>query len=102
MGDYIEVRGDENPPGSGDVLATRLEREDLPNAPGEDTEIRGFIESGGGASFTILGVTIDTDGGTAFVGIAGVGDLMVGDQVSVDGTETSSTSILADEVQLEN
>ena len=48
VGDYIEVRGDENPPGSGDLLATLLEREDLPNAPGEDTELRGFVESGGG------------------------------------------------------
>ena len=102
VGDYIEVRGDENPPGSGDLLATLLERDDLPNAPGEDTELRGFVELVDVASFTILGVTINTDVGTAFVGIAGVGDLIVGDQVSVDGMETSSTAILADEVQLEN
>ncbi len=102
MGDYIEVRGDENPPGSGEMLATLLEREDLPNAPGEDTELRGFVESVGVTSFTILGVTIDTDGGTLFVGITDVGDLIVGDQVSVDGTEIAATTILADEVQLEN
>jgi len=109
VGDYIEVRGDENPPGSGEMLATLLERDDLPGAPGEGTELRGFVESVDVASFTILGVTINTDvgacgaGGTCFAGgITGVSDLMVGDQVSVDGMETSSTAILADEVELEN
>jgi hypothetical protein len=100
VGDYIEVRGDENPPASGEVLATRLEREDLPNAAGEDTELRGFVESVGVTSFTILGVTIDD--GAMFCGITCVDDLSVGDQVSVDGTETAATNILAVEVQKEN
>ena len=81
------------------MLATLLEREDPPNVAGA-TELRGFVESVGVTSFTILGVTIDD--GAMFCGITCVDDLSVGDQVSVDGTETSSTTILADEVQLEN
>jgi hypothetical protein len=51
--------------------------------------------------FTIAGVMVVTDGGTSFVGVAGVGALQPGDLVDVDGTE-SADILTADEVQLEN
>ena len=80
-------------------------REDPPIPPAPDTELRGFVESVADPSFTILGVTINTNGGTQFVGIpgaGGVGDLKIGNQVSVEGTEISSTAIQAVEVELED
>ena len=54
-GDFIAVRGSEDPNAAGEVLAARLERDDP-----DDTILQGIVESVAGTSFTILGVTIDT------------------------------------------
>jgi hypothetical protein len=105
-GDYVEIRGGERPAGSGRVLAALLEREDLD----DETELQGFVTDVAAPTFTILGVTIQTDGSTEF---ADANDQPIsaaeffsqaaaGSLVKADGVETSPTSILASEVELEN
>jgi hypothetical protein len=62
--DYVEVRGQEMPAGSGEIFAEIVERDDF------DTEaiIQGFIESNGvnRPLITVLGDTIETNGATVF------------------------------------
>ncbi|MDH4259347.1 MAG: DUF5666 domain-containing protein [Gammaproteobacteria bacterium] len=104
-GDYLEVRGTEQPAGSGRILASILERDDVDTR----TILQGFVTSAGAPSFTILGVTITTNGSTQFLGINGVpipsatffSQATAGTLVKARGTETSATAITADEVQLE-
>lgn len=108
-GDYVEVRGTEDVNGAGDVLASRLERDDPPNIPGEDTELQGFVTAVNQPSITILGVTIQTNGGTVF---RDVNDNVIpaatffgqanGRLVSVNGFQSAQTVIDADEVELDN
>ncbi len=105
-GDYVEVRGSEQPAGSGRVLATLIERDDVDT----ETELQGFVTAVANPSFTILGVTISTNGATQFrlddggsisaaqfFSLVGTGAL-----VKATGTETSATAMTADEVELEN
>lgn len=105
-GDYLEVRGDENPPGSGQLWASILERED----PEPETELQGFVETVTDPSFTILGVTIETNGSTVFRDVndalisrdAFFAQVTAGTLVEAEGTESSATVIVADEVEFEN
>jgi len=62
--DYVEVRGQEVPAGSGEILAAIVEREDLDS----EAIIQGFIEMDGvnRPSITVLGDTIETNGATIF------------------------------------
>jgi hypothetical protein len=105
--DYIEVRGQEFPAGSGEIAAVLLDRDD----PRDRTELRGFVEAGGAnrPTLTVLGVTIDTDGATVYRDIndqnmlpdnfwAAVNE---GSLVDVRGTEVALSTILAEELQLE-
>jgi hypothetical protein len=105
--DYIEVRGQELPAGSGELAATLLERDD----PREETELRGFVEAGGvnRPRLTILGVTVETDAFTQYRDAneqpmladdfwAGVAE---GTLVDAKGTETGDTTLLAEELELE-
>jgi hypothetical protein len=108
-GDYVEVRGTEDVNGSGDVLAARLERDDPPNVAGEDTELQGFVTSVTDPSFIILGVTIQTNGGTVFrdetetvIPPATFFAQANGRLVDVSGFQSSQTVIVADEVELDN
>jgi len=104
-GDYIEVRGDEFPAGSGDILATILEREDA------DTEaiLQGFVETITDPSFTILGVTVQTGSGTVFRDVNDnvitsadfFNQLTPNSLVKAKGTEVSDTAISAEEVEFE-
>lgn len=104
-GEYVEVRGDEFPAGSGNILASILEREDLDT----ETILQGFVETATDPSFTILGVTIQTGGGTVFRdvndGVISAADffnqLAAGDLVKASGTETADTVISATEVEFE-
>ena len=50
-GDYLEIRGDEFPAGSGTILATIFERED----PDNEAILQGFVESISDPSMVILG-----------------------------------------------
>ena len=104
-GDYIEVRGDEFPAGSGNIQATILERDDA------DTEVilQGFAESISDPSYSVLGVTIATSGGTIFRdendAIISATDFFnrvaVNSLVKAKGTESSDTTITATEVEFE-
>jgi hypothetical protein len=110
VNDYVEVRGGADPAGGADIVAGLLEREDPPNVPGEDTEIRGFVDTVAQPSFTIAGVTIETSGGTVFRDAAGTSiggtaffnALQPGDLVDADGFESSQTTLMAEEVEFEN
>ncbi len=105
--DYVEVRGQEFPAGSGEIRAVILERDD----PRPDTELRGFVETGGAnrPTLMVLGVTIETNGSTVYRDVdnqtmpaddfwaaAGEGTL-----VDAKGTETAPTTLLAEELSLE-
>lgn len=62
VGNYLHIRGFEDPAGSGQVTATLLERDDLET----EVELRGLVDSVAQPNFTILGVTIATNAGTGF------------------------------------
>ena len=104
-GDYLEVRGDEFPAGSGQILAGRVKRED----PEVETILQGFVESVNGSDIIILGVTIDTSSAVIFrdvddsvltsaqfFALVGVNSL-----VKANGVESSATTITASELELE-
>jgi hypothetical protein len=107
--DYVEARGGADPSGAADILASLLEREDPPDVLGEDTELRGFVDTLADPSLTVAAVTIDTNAQTVFRNIddsvmtaadffATVQD---GDLVDINGTEGPGNTILAEEVSLE-
>lgn len=106
VGDYLEIRGGERPAGSGRVQAALLEREDLDS----ETELQGFVTAVAAPTLTILGVTIQTDGSTEFRDVNDAplsaaeffSRVTTGTIVKADGTESSPTTILAREVELEN
>ena len=67
-GNFVEVRGQEFPAGSGDLAAVIVERDDLDGFAADENIIRGFVEDTtiSQPNLTILGVTIATDGGTQY------------------------------------
>ena len=113
--DYVEVRGQEFPAGSGLLAATILERDDPPAVPGEETELRGFVEVLGKnmPNLTVLGVTINTDDAiTVYRDDRGGNDLLMqpddfwtavaeGSLVDATGIEMSSSFLFAEELELE-
>lgn len=104
-GDYVEVRGFEDPIGSGQVVAVRLERED----PDDETELQGAVESVSRPSLVILGVTIDTDSSTEFESENDVllsadqffDRIVPGQLVKAEG-QYNGNSLRADEVEFED
>jgi hypothetical protein len=104
-GDYLEVRGSELPAGSGDILATIVERDDADT----ETILQGFVTSVANPSFTILGVTITTNGATQFrdtddsaiSAATFFSRVAAGTLVKAKGLETSTTTLTADEVEFE-
>lgn len=105
-GDYVEVRGDEFPAGSGTIAATILERDD----PDSDAILQGFVESVSNPSYGLLGVTIETTPATVFRDVDGTtmsaaeffDRLNENDLVKAQGTESTATTITATEVGFEN
>ena len=108
-GDYLEVRGQEIPPGSGILFAVILERDD----PDTETIVRGFVESE--SPLTVLGVQINTttgQNGTVFRdalgnSIANLTDFLaaidVGSVIKAKGTEDSGgLSMTAEEIEIKN
>ena len=106
--DYVEVRGQEFPAGSGEILAVLLERDDAR----AETELQGFVEVGGVSrpTLTVLGVTIETNGATEYRGAldqpmlpddfwAAVAE---GTLIEAQGTETGMSTLLAEELELED
>lgn len=104
-GDYLEVRGSELPAGSGDILASIVEREDVDT----ETILQGFVSTVSEPSFTILGVTITTNVATQFrdtddsaISAAEFfSRVTAGTLVKATGLETSTTTLTADEVEFE-
>lgn len=104
-GDYLEVRGSELPAGSGDILATIVERDDADT----ETILQGFVASVANPSFTILGVTITTNGATQFrdtddsaiSAATFFSRVAAGTLVKAEGLETSTTTLTAAEVEFE-
>ena len=104
MDDYVEIRGQEIPAGSGIVFAAILERDDAK----PETILRGFVESE--APLSILGVTINTNGGTEFQDANGnvladeaafLNLVSVGSLIKVKGTEDLGLdSITAEEIEI--
>jgi hypothetical protein len=103
VGDFVEVRG-----GSGatanSIAAALLERED----PDTRVELRGIAEAVTQPDFSILGVTVQTGGGTQYrdAGDAPISAATFFSQasdrlVSVRGT-TLNGAIVAEEAELEN
>ena len=108
-GDYLEVRGQEIPPGSGILFAVILERDD----PDTETIVRGFVESE--TPLTVLGVQINTTtgpSGTVFRDAFGVEFLTeadflaaidIGSVIKAKGTEDSGgLSMTAEEIEIKN
>lgn len=106
--DYVEIRGQEQPPGQ--ITAMLVERED----PDTRTELRGFVEVGGKAepNLTVLGVTIVTNGATQYRDSRGSSEspmqavdfwiaVQEGSLVDARGTETGVTTLTATELELE-
>ena len=114
--DYLEARGQEQPPGQ--ITAFLIERDDF-DPTSDDTELRGFVEDGsvnGTSSFVILGVTVDTSSvspGNYFRDDENGNDVPItagefwtavgtgGVIVDVNGTETGPTALQARELGLE-
>ena len=95
-GDYVEVRGSEAPAGSGQLLATLVERRNNQ----QQTELEGIVESVTPPLFVVLGVSVSTDAGTQFGGIGGVSQLAVGDRVKIDGQKLGDRALAATKVSI--
>ena len=104
-GEYVEIRGSEDPSSSADIVAALLERED----PDAEAELQGFVAAVNDPSLEILGVTIETNGTTVFrdendnvlTATEFFNQVDVGRLVKGKGAETSATVITATEVEFE-
>jgi Domain of unknown function (DUF5666) len=105
-GDYVEIRGGERPAGSGRVRAAILERDDIDT----ESELQGFVSAVADPTLTVLGVTIETNGSTTFQDVDDspltaaefFSRVTAGSLIKADGVETAPSTILADEVELED
>jgi uncharacterized protein DUF5666 len=103
VGDFVAVRG--GPGATADsIAAALLERED----PGTRVELRGVAEAMAQPDFSILGVTVQTEGGTQYrdaggapISAATFFSQAPGRLVSVQGT-TLNGAIVAEEAELED
>jgi len=108
--DVVRMRGSVSAGGAAQVLATLLERDFR-----SDTELQGFVESATSPTITILGVAIQTSGGTVFRDENGGGmtqqaffarladELGSGGSplIKAVGSENPPTTIIADEVEFQ-
>lgn len=104
-GDYLEVRGGEFPAGSGQMLATILERDD----PDSKTIMQGFVTAVADPTLTVMGVTIETAGavfrdtdGSSLTRSEFFNMVDVDSLIKASGTETSATTITASELEFES
>lgn len=104
IGDFLEIRGAEDPSNSSGLIASRLERDD----PDPDSRLRGVVASFSRPVIVILGVDIDT-GGAQFrdendqelTADQFFDRLNTGDAIQVDGTWNGNT-LVADEIEFES
>jgi hypothetical protein len=107
VGDTVEIRGYENPIGSGKVQATRLERVPAANPTGS-VMLRGAFTAATAPMFKILGITVDAtnatfgsvEGGQAPT-ITTFFTLAVGQTVDVRGT-FAGTTVTATDVRIDS
>ena len=107
VGDIVEIRGYENPIGSGKVQATRLERVPAAN-PAGSVLLRGAFSAATAPMFKILGIAVDAtnatfgnvEGGQAPT-ITTFFTLAVGKIVDVRGT-FAGTTVTATDVRIDN
>ncbi len=105
-GNYVEVRGVEQPAGGGEILATLVERDD----PDAQSELQGFVQAVAQQNFTILGVQIGTDGSTSYRNAADApltaaqffAELSAGDLVKAKGIVVGARALQAEEAEFEN
>jgi hypothetical protein len=106
VGDYLEVRGQEQP--LGQITAFTIERDDSDPR----RELRGFVTAKAQPNLTVLGVTIVTTGTTVYRDSRGATEepmpeadfwaaVQEGSRVDAQGTETDTTTLTATEVALE-
>jgi hypothetical protein len=107
-GDYVEIRGQEQPVGQ--ITAVLLERDDFDTR----TELRGFVEVGGKnePNLTVLGAIIVTNGSTLYRDSRGATDVAMtaaefwaavqeSSLVDARGTESGDTTLAATELELQ-
>ncbi len=106
VGDTVEIRGYENPIGSGKVQATRLERVPAAN-PAGSVMLRGPFTATTAPMFKILGITVDAMGATFGTVEGGQAPtintfftLAVGQIVDVRGT-FAGTTLTATDVRID-
>jgi hypothetical protein len=88
------------------ILASRVEREDFDVR----IDLRGFVQAESGTTLTVLGVSITTDGGTQYrnANDAPISETEFFAQVDIDtlvdaqGVATGATTILAEQLELED
>ncbi len=93
-GDYLEIRGLEQPAGSNRLRATLVQRI---NSQSHD-ELRGIVQSVSPPLLSILGVTIDTTG-ARFEEVNSLAQLHIGDLVDVQGQRTGDHALHATQVE---
>ncbi len=106
VGDFLEVRGMQDPDDVTGVLASRLERDD----PDDEVLLRGPVESVSEPTLTIMGVTIETNGSTQFEDLADnpissaefFAAVAPGVIVQAKGLLSGSDTLVAEEVEFEN
>lgn len=106
VGDFVEVVGSESPAGSDAIVAAVLEREDDEGV----ARLEGIVDAIAEPSLTILGVTIETNASTEFEDgneqpisdAEFFSSVQVGDIVELEGTESSDTVIVAEEIELDD
>ena len=104
VGDFLEIRGVEDPANSVEVLANRIERDD----PDPDSGMRGIVTSVNRPVIVVLGVEIHTNGAQfrdeneqVLTADQFFDRLNAGDTIQADGT-WNGTSLVADEVEFES
>ncbi len=102
VGDYVQIDGSENPPGT--LSVSLLERENAASR----SMLRGLVLNVAQPNFTVLGVTVVTTAQTKFIGTGGSATdgtnffgLALNHTVQVSGTFANGV-FSADQVRLEN
>ena len=103
MNDYIEVKAFLR---NGNLFATRIKRDD----PEDIDEIKAFVESVSADSLVLLDVEITTDtnteyqdtGDTVLSSTEFFNRVAIGDLIEVEGSKTSTTSMLAEKMEFDD
>lgn len=106
VGDFVEVSGYQN--ADGGLIASTVEREDEDDQ--DEAEISGPIDSVSTDSFVILGITVQTNGQTQYENEDGnalsagefFDQIAQGVIVEVEGVRLNGTTLLAEEIEIDD